>query len=122
MTADERNELALLRETMMAGFARVDHYFELQQAQHLELRADLKALSDRVGRLEQEFARLRQEFLRLEQEFRTFREWTAGEFAEVRLELRRLRQEGADRDDRLRGELSALSQRVNRLEERVGRD
>jgi hypothetical protein len=41
-----RSELTALRDTMSAGFARMDRYFELQQAQHLELRAEVREIRD----------------------------------------------------------------------------
>jgi polyhydroxyalkanoate synthesis regulator phasin len=112
-------ELALLRDTVQTGFARIDHYFELQQAQHLELRGDVQELRAEIQQLNRRVDRIEERLTALEHEFRSFRDWAAGEFGDVRLELRRLRQDVVDRDDALRRDVDALSQRVDRLERRL---
>jgi hypothetical protein len=53
-----------------AAFARIDRYFELSQAQHLELRQDIARLDGRLAALTAEF--------------RTFRDWVTARFAELR--------------------------------------
>jgi hypothetical protein len=54
MDTETRVAIATLSETMNAGFARMDRYFELQQAQFLEWRAELRAelRGEKVDRLE----------------------------------------------------------------------
>jgi ubiquinone biosynthesis protein UbiJ len=112
MDEETRAAFAALAGTVNAGFGRVDRYFELQQAQFVEwrdelrgdvagLRTRLDALTDRVDRLEREVALLR--------------DFVTREIAEIRLELRELRA-WHDQSDRLRRELAALSARVDRLE------
>jgi hypothetical protein len=41
--AETGSELTALRETVTAGFARVDRYFELQQVQFIEFRDEVSA-------------------------------------------------------------------------------
>jgi predicted RNase H-like nuclease (RuvC/YqgF family) len=113
-----------LSETVTAGFARADRYFELQHQQHLELldrldgltdrvdaltaRVDaltdrVDALTDRIGVLEREVAQLRDYFTR--------------ELSEIRFELRELRAR-SDQSDELRREIAELAVRVDQLEQR----
>jgi putative component of toxin-antitoxin plasmid stabilization module len=114
MDGETRAALAAMSDTMHAGFARMDRYFELQQKQFLEwrdelrddvaeLRARVDALSSRVGRLEQEVLLLRDHVTR--------------GFAEVRLELRELRAR-AELTDELRRVLAGIEARVEQLERR----
>jgi chromosome segregation ATPase len=144
MTNDTGAELTALRETVHAGFARMDRYFELRQAQHLELRGEVQelrgevqelrgevqelrgllvALSERVDRIESRLAGLEETVQRLEADVRALHDWAAREFAGVRLELRKLRRDAAARaaegDAALRGEIDALAVRVARLERRL---
>jgi chromosome segregation ATPase len=125
MTNDTGAELTALRETVHAGFARMDRYFELRQAQHLELRGEVQelrgevqelrgevqelrgevqelrgllvALSERVDRIESRLAGLEETVQRLEADVRALHDWAAREFAGVRLELRKLRRDAAAR-------------------------
>jgi chromosome segregation ATPase len=119
-----RTELGLLRETVHAGFARMDRYFELQQEQHVELRgqvqelrADVQELRAQVEALTRRVDAIEVRLTSLEHEVRSLRDWTTREFADVRLELRRLRQDVVGRDESLRHEVETLSQRVARLEQ-----
>jgi hypothetical protein len=56
MDDETRTAIASLAESVATGFARMDHYFELQQAQHVEFRAEvntrLDVLTERVDRLD----------------------------------------------------------------------
>jgi predicted RNase H-like nuclease (RuvC/YqgF family) len=61
MNDEIMSELAVLRETMAAGFGRIDHFFELQQAQHLELRGEVQELRGEVQELRGEVQELRGE-------------------------------------------------------------
>jgi chromosome segregation ATPase len=111
MTHDTiRTDLVELRDVVTAGFARMDRYFELQQAQYLELRGEVRELTARVDRIE---ARLD----RLQNEVRAFRDWVAAELAEVRHELRLLRR-AAEQDEGVRRSVEALEARVTLIEER----
>jgi chromosome segregation ATPase len=130
MSDELRTELALLRETVHAGFARMDRYFELQQEQHVELRGQVQELRADVQELRADVQELRAQvealtrrvdaievrLTSLEHEVRSLRDWTTREFADVRLELRRLRQDVVGRDESLRDEVETLTQRVARLE------
>jgi predicted nuclease with TOPRIM domain len=134
-------EIVSLREAMTTGFARADSYFELQQAQHVELRGDVnqlrgevreirdevrelramvEALIGRVDRIEARLGTLELTVQRLDSEVRALRDWATGEFAEVRSELRQLRTEAGSGDATLRRDVDALVARVDRLEERLG--
>jgi chromosome segregation ATPase len=137
MTEDAiRTGLAELRGTMTAGFARMDRYFELQQAQHVELRGEVRelravvvVLTERVGRLEERVAAIEERLggvegrlggvegrlQGLENQVRAFRDWTAAELADVRRELRLLRTAAEDREE-VRRDVAALDTRVRRLE------
>jgi SMC interacting uncharacterized protein involved in chromosome segregation len=129
-----RRELADLRDTMQSGFARMERYFELQQAQHLELRGEMQGLRGEMQELRGEVRELRRLLLALtarvdalelrlaavESEVRSLRDWATREFAEIRGELRLLRREAADRDLVIRRDIDALDARVTRLE--AGRD
>jgi SMC interacting uncharacterized protein involved in chromosome segregation len=112
-------QLVELRETVHAGFARMDRYFELQQAQHLELRGEVQELRDQVLALTLRLDRIEQRLTALENEVRTLRDWVTRELAEVRGEIRLLRREAAERDAGLRGEIAALGARVTELERRL---
>jgi chromosome segregation ATPase len=137
MSDELRTELALLRGTVHAGFARMDRYFELQQEQHVELRGQVQELRADVQELRADVQELRADvqelraqlealarrvdaievrLTSLEHEVRSLRDWTTREFADVRLELRRLRQDVVGRDESLRDEVETLTQRVARLE------
>ncbi|CAN5701299.1 hypothetical protein BH23GEM9_BH23GEM9_19990 [soil metagenome] len=129
MNDDIRGELVALRDTMNTGFARMSHYFELQQAQHLELRGEVQelrdlllALTSRVDRIEIRLTRVDEAVQRLDGELRALRDWVTREFAEVRRELRQIRIEAAGRDAKLRHDLDALTARVDRLEARWEED
>jgi chromosome segregation ATPase len=150
MSDETGSELAELRDTVHAGFARMDRYFELQQAQFLgldarvhsldarvqsldarvealsgdvrELRGMLVALIARVDRIELRLTRLEESVQRLDGEVRSLRDWATREFADVRSELRLIRREAAERDAAVRRDVDALSARVDRLESRLQSD
>lgn len=137
MDDETRTAIAELSETVAAGFARMDRYFELQQGQFLEFRAEVKArldvLTERVDRIEAEIAVLRQEVGSLRQEvyllrqevdslrheFRSFRDWATGEISDLRRELPAMRQSAHESQAAVRRDLDQLGHRVDRLEERV---
>jgi predicted RNase H-like nuclease (RuvC/YqgF family) len=126
MNEEIGSELAALRDIVTAGFTRVDRYFELQQAQHLELRGEVRELRDmllaltrRVHRIEVRLAGLEEVVQRLDSEVRALRDWASREFAEVRNELRQLRREAGGRDAALRRDVDALAARIDRLEKRL---
>jgi septal ring factor EnvC (AmiA/AmiB activator) len=89
-------------EETRAAFGRIDRYFELAQAQHLELRDDvgrvedglgrvedrLGRVADRLGHVEDRLGRLEDRLGRLEAEFRTFRDWVTARFAELSRQIR----------------------------------
>jgi chromosome segregation ATPase len=96
-------------EETRAAFGRIDHYFELAYALHLEVHADVRALSERVGGLEGRFDRLEARFDALEArfdalearfdalearfdaleaEFRSFRDWVTARLADLSRQLR----------------------------------
>lgn len=111
------------REAIAALDGRMTRYFELQRAEILEWREEMRndmrngfagvnarldALTARVDRLETEVERLQNELTLL-------RDFVTREFAEVRLELRELRAQ-ADQNAEFRREVAALTARVDRLE------
>lgn len=95
--------LERVSETMTAGSARVDRYFELQQKQFLELRDRVDAVAERLDRLEHEVSQ--------------FRDYVTRELPEIRLELRELRGRPGQ-TEALRREIADLAVRVERLERR----
>jgi exonuclease VII small subunit len=120
MDSDTRAAFAVLTETMNAGFARADRYFELQQAQFLEwrdeLRGDLTDLRVRLEALTERVARLEQQVADLEQKLALFRDFVTHEIAGIRLELRELRARD-DQTDQFRRDIATLAARVDRLEQ-----
>lgn len=85
-----------------AAFKRIDHWFELSQAQYNGLRQELgsrldgverevSGLRKEVGGLQQELGgrldSVEQEVGGLRQEFHRFRDWATERFAEIRLAL-----------------------------------
>jgi chromosome segregation ATPase len=96
-----RSELAELRDTVHAGFARMDRYFELSQAQYLELRSAVRG--DVQG--------LRGEVQELRGEVRELR----GEVHEMRTLLIDL----TSRVDRIENRLDGLENRLDGLENQV---
>jgi chromosome segregation ATPase len=119
----DTTELAALRDTVHAGFARMDRYFELQQAQFLEwrteLRGEVQELRGEVQELARRVDRIEGRLAALQHQVGALRDWAAREFADVRLELRRLREQVEERDDALRRDVEALTQRVDSLERRL---
>ena len=73
-----------------AAFGRMDHYFELMQAQHLEVRADLARMDTRMSRFEERMSRLEERMSDLEESVRSFRDWVTIQFAELRAALQQL--------------------------------
>ena len=100
MDSETRDTITAMGDTILA---RMDHYFELQQKQFLELRERVDALTERVAGLEHEVAQLR--------------DYVTREISEIRLELRVLRAR-SEQSDPLRREIVELSMRVDRLERR----
>jgi outer membrane murein-binding lipoprotein Lpp len=123
MDDETRTAIANLGETMVAGFARMDHYFQLQQGQFLEFRAEvnarLDALTERVDRLEAEVAALRQEVDSLRNELRAFRDWTTREIADLRRDMSALRASTKEWQTEARRDVDHLGNRVDGLEERL---
>lgn len=125
MDTETRAAVTAMGDTILV---RMDHYFELQQKQFLEWRAELRgdthgltirldglrarvdALTERVGRLEHQVGRL-------EHEVALLRDYVTREISEIRLELRELRGESGQTDE-IRREIGELTVRVERLERR----
>jgi chromosome segregation ATPase len=121
-----RTELAELRETMTAGFAymhegfaRMDRYFELQQAQHVELRGEVGELRGMLIVLTARVVTIEVRLDRLENQVGAFRDWVAGELVDIRRELRQLRAAAEEREE-FRRDVAALDVRVTRLEKNRG--
>ncbi|MBR9990239.1 MAG: hypothetical protein KFH98_10810 [Gemmatimonadetes bacterium] len=106
-----------LEGRMEAGFARVDHLIELQQAQHVEFRNEFSELRAEVRGLRNRVDALTARVGGLEHEVSQLRDYVTREVAEIRLELRRLRQR-ADQTDELLREIAELTVRVDGLERR----
>jgi predicted RNase H-like nuclease (RuvC/YqgF family) len=146
MDTETRAAIAALGETMHAGFARMesrmdagfartDRFFELQQAQHLEWRDELRGevgeLRGDVGGLRGEVGGLRGEVRALtarvdaltervgglEHEVSQLRDFVTREIAEIRLDLRELTERPGQTAE-LRREVAELTVRVDRLERR----
>lgn len=68
MSEDElRTEVALLRDAVHTGFARMDRYFELQQAQHIELRGEVRELRGEMQDLRADVQHLTRRVDRIEE-------------------------------------------------------
>lgn len=114
MDTETSTAITALADTM-------NRYFELQQAQFMEWRDEVRG----------EFAGLRREFSdlrdrvdaltdrvsRLENEVVLLRDFVTREVAGIRLELRELRAQ-TDQTDELRREIADVTARVDRLEQR----
>jgi predicted nucleic acid-binding Zn-ribbon protein len=109
-------------ESMHAGFACVAHWFELQQAQHLELRTEVQSLRAEVRALTQRVDRVEERLASLQSDVGALRDWATREFADVRTEIRRLRYAVVERNDALHGDMDDLSGRVTRLEQRLAEE
>jgi chromosome segregation ATPase len=131
MDTETRAALADLTEMVRTGFARNDRYFELMQAQHLELRdevrGDIAEVRGDIAELRREMVELRatvdglaDRVATLEQEFRAFRDWATRELADVRRELREVRALLETGYTELRRDVNDLSARVARLESQIG--
>jgi len=107
MDSETRDAITAMGDTILA---RMDHYFELQQKQFLELRERVDALTERVDALTERVAGL-------EHEVGQLRDYVTREISEIRLELRVLRAR-SEQSDELRREIVELSMRVDRLERR----
>jgi predicted RNase H-like nuclease (RuvC/YqgF family) len=87
-----------MRAENAAAFARIDRYFELGQAQHqalradvtelrtdvTELRTDVTELRTHVTELRTEVTVLKRDVAALRNEFRQFRDWAAAQLNELR--------------------------------------
>ena len=121
MDTETRTAITALADTM-------NRHFELQQAQFVEWRDEVRG---EFAGLRGEFAGLRREFSelgervdaltdrvsRLENEVVLLRDFVTREVAGIRLELRELRAQ-ADQTGELRREIAELTVRVDRLERR----
>jgi outer membrane murein-binding lipoprotein Lpp len=119
---------AELTDRMDAGFVRMERYFELSQAQHVELRTSLhlrmdelsqrmNELSQRVDALTHRVEALELEVGALRSELRSLRDWAASEVGELRTEAKERRRWVDARLHELRQDVDRLSARVSRLEE-----
>lgn len=122
MDDETRAAFAALGEVVAAGFARTDRYFELQQAQYVELRGEVvelrgevAALRTEVGRLADRMDALERRVSGLETEVTLLRDYVTREITAIRQELRELRLR-SDQNDELRREIADLTARVDRLE------
>jgi hypothetical protein len=111
MDSEQRAALAALNETLAAGLARMDRYFD---AHHRWMRGWLDELrSERE--LRRRTSELSNRVVRLEQEVEPPRDYVRQEISDMRLELFELRWD-AWPIDYLRRELASLTVRVDRLE------
>jgi predicted nucleic acid-binding Zn-ribbon protein len=117
MDTETRAAITALGETMSAGFARMDRYFELNQAQFLELRGEVAELRTEVRELRERMDALTERVARLEHEVAQLRDYVTREIAAIRLELRELRGR-SDQTDELRREIAELTVRVDAHERR----
>ena len=118
---ETRAAIAALGESTNAGFARIERYIELQRAEFLEWRVEVRG---EFAQLHGGFAQLRgrvdaltERVARLEQEVMLLRDYVTREISEIRLELRELRAR-SDQTDELRREIAELTVRVDHLEQR----
>jgi chromosome segregation ATPase len=127
---------------MDAGFARMERYFELSQAQYVELRTSLHLrmddlsqrfdelsqrvdelsqrvdeLSQRVDHLTHRVATLELEVGTLRSELRSLRDWAASEVGELRTDAKDRRRWVDAKLHELRQDVDRLDARVSRLEE-----
>jgi predicted RNase H-like nuclease (RuvC/YqgF family) len=109
--------MARMEARMDAGFARADRFFELQHAQHLELRGEFAELRAEVRELRDRVDALTDRAGRLEHEVSLLRDYVTREVAEIRLDLRVLRERPGQTVE-LRREIAELTVRVDRLEQR----
>jgi ubiquinone biosynthesis protein UbiJ len=113
MDTEIRYAIAALGDSTNAGFARIERYIELQRAEFLEWREEVRGEFTQVrGRLDALTARV----VGLEQEVMLLRDYATREIGEIRLELRELRARSAQTDP-LRLEIDELTARVDRLEQ-----
>ena len=70
MDAETRGAIDGLTQEMRSGFARMDRYFELSQAQHHQL---ANRVDDGFAAVDRPFERLESRMDSLETEFRSFR-------------------------------------------------
>jgi archaellum component FlaC len=116
-----RAAIAALGDTM-------SRYFELQQAQFVEwrdevrgefaeMRGEFTGLRNQVSKLRDRVDALTERVARLEHEVGLFRDYVTREIAEIRLELRELLSQSGQTDE-LRREVAELAVRVERLERR----
>lgn len=112
---------------MVAGFARMERYFELAQAQHVAFRAEMigrfEAVETRLDNVENRLAQVEDAVTSLGEDLRAYRDWTASELADIRRDLNALRpvlyrQEAVEQGVAvLREELRRLEERTTRLEQ-----
>jgi glutathione S-transferase len=71
-----------------AAFARMERWFELGQAQHLELRAEVRQTREElkadIGGVRAGVARVEARLTALEREFRAFRDWATAAISDLR--------------------------------------
>ena len=125
MDSETRAAITAMGDTILE---RMDRYFELQHAQHVEFRDEVRGefvqvrgeiaeLRDRVDALTARVAGVEGDVARLGQEVAQLRDYVTRELAGIRLELRELRAH-PDQTYELRREIAELAARVDRLEQR----
>ena len=83
MDDETRTAFETLRAESQEGFRRMERFFELGQARHLDLRAD-------VARLDEKVAGLTARITALEESLRAFRDWVTLQFSELRAAIGQL--------------------------------
>lgn len=123
MDDETRTAIADLAETVRTGFARMDRYFELQQAHHVafraEMRGELSEVRAELAELRSRLDALSERVDRIETEVRSFRDWATREFADLRREIRTLERSTPTYHTEMRRDLDQLRGRVDRLEQRL---
>lgn len=130
MDDETRIAIASIAESVSTGFARMDRYFELQQAQYVafrseirgeltevrgelaDLRSRLEVLNERVDRVETQVGGLRHEV-------RALQDWATRELADLRREIRTFESTTRSVHADVRRDLDQLRGRFDRLEKRL---
>src|SRR5690606_24025068 len=110
MDTETQAAITAMGDTILA---RMDHYFELQHVQHLELRAEFAELRGEVRDLRDQVAALEERVTGLEHQVAQLRDYMTREIGEIRLELRELRSR-VDQNAELRRDVAELTVRVDR--------
>src|SRR5687768_16512934 len=73
-----------------AALAKIDYWFEKNEAEHARTRSEIAGVRQEVVEVRQEVVEVRQDLASLKAEFNRFRDWVSAQFLDMRSTMRDL--------------------------------